>query len=515
MISANLVEKLNEAGLHDNFMSLGRVLGESRWAEYCQDPVCPIEEDGTKYGLAVMLENLNRYLQSLDETTRAVSVGDFQKYAFPLVRAIFPELVANSLVSVQPMLGPTSLVFYLDFVFGTDKGRVRRGDTMFSSIARGPQQPSYTSPQVDEETVTTGNPAGGSFNLSFVPVVPNSVVITDGTQTMRDDGNGNLTGDVTGTPTINYATGSIASLAFAVAPAAGTPITATYSYDMEANPLIPEMDLVLQSSPVVARPHKLRTRWSLEAAFNLRSLHGLEAEVELTSAVGSEIRFEIDREVILDLRRLAGSGSTFWNRDLPSGVSFTEQKLSIIDAFVVSSNLIHKATGRGTATWMLIGENVANVVETLPGFVPTPGLPSGLIKGVYRAGRLNGRWDVFKDPFYPDNDYMMGYKGASFLEAGYVYAPYIPLYTTPTVVLDDFIGRKGLATQYGKKSVNPLFYITGRIGTGSELESEAGLPSGTISSGTPGVAVRTHGSALDLPGITDGRGIFGTKTPVV
>lgn len=508
MISTVLTE--SGQGLGDNFLSIGRYLAEDRWADYCNDPEIPVVEDTTRYGLACLLENLDRFIQNLDETTRATSIGDFQKYAFPLVRAIFPELVANSLVSVQPMLGPTSLIFYLDFVYATNKGSVRRGDTAFSSIARGPSNPSYTSPNIDEESVGTGDGATQAFtaNLSFTPVVPGSVVITDGVSTVTDDGAGGVTGDASA-GSVNYANGAV-SVTFNTAPASGVALTVSYSYDMEANPLLPEMDLVLQSTPVVARPRKLKTKWSLEAAFNLRSLHGLEAEVELTSATGSEIRFEIDREVILDLRKLAGSGSVFWNKDLPSGVSYTEQKLSIVDAFVTGSNLIHKSTGRGTATWLLGGEGVANVVETLPGFVPTPGLPNGLVKGVYRAGRLNGRWDFFKDPFYADSAFLMGYKGQSFLEAGYVYAPYIPLYTTPTIVLDDFIGRKGLATQYGKKSVNPLFYVTGEIGRGAALERTAGVAAGTISSS--GVALLTHGSAKDDLGLATGRGVFGMAT---
>jgi hypothetical protein len=268
------------------------------------------------------------------------------------------------------------------------------------------------------------------------------------------------------------------------------------------------MDLVLNHSPISARPRKLRTNWSLEAAFNLRSLHGLEAEVELTAAVAADIRFEVDREIITDLQRMSGAGSVYWNTD-PSGAagsnyySYTEHKLSIIDAFVTGSNLIHKATGRGRANWIVCGEKVATVVETLPGFVANPGIPTGLTKGAYRCGRLNGMWDIYKDPFYQDDYFLMGYKGASFLEAGYVYAPYIPLYTTPTVVLDDFVARKGLATQYGKKAINSLFYVTGQIGNLAALAAKAGKP-------TAAFANDNFGSATDINGIADGRGVFGS-----
>jgi hypothetical protein len=476
-----LVEQLNSAGVHDNFLSVGNHLATTKWRDICEDREAPVEDPLRRYALAVMLENCDRYIQSLDETTRAVAIGDFQKYALPMVRAIFPELIANDLVSVQPMLGPVSLVFYMDMIYGSSKGKVRKGDTAFSSVGRGPRNPTYSSSQIDEEYVSTGDNTnfgqsgtvlGGT--LSYSPIVPGSIVITDGVQTATDDGNGGFTGDVTG-GTIDYYSGTIANFRFANTPGSNVGITATYSYDMEANADIPQIDMVINHSPISARPRKLRANWSLEASYNLRSLHGLEAEVELTSALGAEIRFEIDQEIIDDLRRMAGSGSVYWTRSIsPANVSFTEHKLSIIDAFVAGSNLIHKQTGRGRATWIVCGENVASVIETLPGFVPNPGMPNGMTKGAYRAGTLNGQWVVIKDPFYDDNSFLMGHKGMSFLEAGYVYAPYIPLYTTPTVVLDDFVARKGLATQYGKKAINPLFYVTGQIGTTAELQQKYG-----------------------------------------
>lgn len=510
-----LVEDMNSSGVHDNFLSVGRHLSETKWRDLCEDVSAPIERDDTRYGLAVMLENTERYIANLDETTRAVAVGDFQKYAMPLVRAIYPELIANEIVSVQPMLGPVSLVFYMDMVYGSNKGSVRRGDTAFSSVARGANNPDYSSPTVDSEQIGTGAAAGAvSVSvLSYLPIVPGTVQFTDGTQVITDDGNGGLVGDVGGTGyTINYESGAITggasnTLTFAQDVANGVSVTCTYQYNTEANSNIPQMDLVLNHSPISARPRKLRTNWSLEAAFNLRSLHGLEAEVELTAAVAADIRFEVDREIINDLQRMAGAGSVYWNTDpgggsSPNYYSYTEHKLSIIDAFVTGSNLIHKATGRGRANWIICGEKVATVVETLPGFVANPGMPNGLTKGAYRCGRLNGMWDIYKDPFYQDDYFVMGYKGASFLEAGYVYAPYIPLYTTPTVVLDDFVARKGLATQYGKKAINSLFYVTGQIGNLSTLAAKAGVPTASFTNDN-------FGSATDINGISDGRGVFG------
>lgn len=471
-----LVEEVSAEGLHDNFLSVGRHLSESKWRDLCEDTQSPVENDATRYGLAVMLENTERFLSSLDETTRAVSVGDFQKYAFPLVRAIYPELIANEIVSVQPMLGPVSLIFYMDMVYGSTKGNISRGDTAFSSVGRGPDNSNYTSSTVEGEALGA---AGGT--LVYGPVVPGTVTLTDGTDTYTDDGNGNLTGG-TSTGAINYDTGAISGL-----DNNSGSYSATYQYDSEANGDIPQLDMVINHSPVTARPRKLRANWSLESAFNLRSLHGLEAEVELTAALAADIRHETDREIIKDLQRIASAGSVAWNTNAPTDavVSYTEHKLSIVDAFATGSNQIHRATGRGRANWILCGQDVATIVETLPGFVANPNQPTGLTKGAYKTGRLNGQWDIYKDPFYPVKKFLMGYKGSSFLESGYVYAPYIPLYTTPTVVLDDFVARKGLATQYGKKAINPLFYVTGEIGAGGSLGSLAATD--TFKTGDRGV----------------------------
>ena len=151
--------RLANNGMHGEMMleqvgRMGDQLSESRmWKPFVED----IGNDFQRRATAIVLENTRRYLEGLDETTKAISIGDFQKYAFPLVRAIFPELVANQLVSVQPMLGPVSQVFYLDFVYGTTKGSVARGQKVFDSIGLGPNNPYYSSPLVEGETIGTGN----------------------------------------------------------------------------------------------------------------------------------------------------------------------------------------------------------------------------------------------------------------------------------------------------------------------------------------------------------------------
>jgi hypothetical protein len=413
---------------------------------------------------ALMLNNTRNYFDSLDETTKLVNIGDFEKYAFPMVRVIFPNLAAHNLSSVQPMLGPVSLVFYMKFLYATTKGTAIAGQ----DIIEHPNQ-YYASEDVDSENRGTGTGAStviGSGTLTFKPVKPGTVVfdtVVSGLPVqITDDGNGHLIGDIGGgTNTIVYATGVVV-IDWVGNVDLGVVVTCSYSYDLEGNvDQVPDIDMQLTSSPVTARTRKLRTRWSLEAAQDLRNLHGLEAEVEQVAAISNELKFEIDREIINGMYGIAINTVTAWSKTPTTYVSYTEHKLSFIDKLTEASNAIFQATQRAVGTWLICGTNVASLIETLPGFVPSP-RPRGT-RAVYKCGVLNGQWDIWKDPNFGANLFMMGYQGDSMWEVGYIFAPYILAFTTATIMLDDFISRKGMASRYGKKSIDGRFFCLGSI----------------------------------------------------
>lgn len=445
----------------------GEQLAESKWKEFVSDL-----KGHDAASTALVLENTAQWMARLDETVRTQNVGNFDRFAFPLIRAVFPNLVSQDLVSVQPMDGPVGLIFYFDILYGSRKGRIRPGTPVFSSLTGHPGDDSYSSPRVEEEAVSTGDGAVQQFtrSLDYTPLLPGTLVLTDGTQVISDDGQGNLVGDIdaTGTNTIDYASGAM-DATFAVAPASGASITVDYEYDNEANQNVPQIDFQLTSAPVTAKSFKLRTNYSLESAQNLRSLHGLSAETELVVALAQELRFEIDRTIIKEVNSFAQATAVSWPLSPASGVSYTEHKLSFVDILIRGSNNIFQVTRRGQPNWMVMGLEVSSVVESLPGFKPSDAMQTP--NGVIFAGTLNGRWRCYKDPYNIDNtasqrNFLIGYKGSTFLEAGFVYAPYIPFYTTPTVVLDDFIARKGMATQWGRRKVNGRFYTRGSV-TGS------------------------------------------------
>ena len=460
-----LYDQEDSLTLYERMLDTGRKLADKKWVRYCEGL-----EGVDRAFTAVLLENTEKFIGRMDETTRILNIGNFDKFAFPLVRAIYPNLITNEIVSVQPMAGPVSLIFYLDFVFGNDKGNIAAGTSAFDSIAGPTDTRFYSSDDVNKEQVAVASSSAGPFasTLAFLPVRRGTVTVTgpDGTSIGNDNGIGVISGTGIASGTVDYDNGSFV-VTFTGAQTG--PVEVSYRYDTEANEAIPQLDLQLTSSPVTARSRKLRARWSLEAAQNLNALHGLDAEAELVGVMAEQVKFEIDREVINDLFNIAVAGSVSFSKTVPAGISFTEHKLSFIDTLIEGSNLIFSATKRGQANFLISSVGASNLIETQPTFVPVPGaLQTPGTTGIIKIGTLNNRWTVYKDPFLgfglaqPDI-FITGYKGQSFLEAGYVYAPYIPLYTTPTVVLDDFIGRKGMATQYGKRVVNPRFYATGKV----------------------------------------------------
>lgn len=411
---------------------------------------------------AIMLENTRHFIDNMSETTKLLNIGDFEKYAFPMVRAVFPNLAAHNLASVQPMLGPISMIFFMKFLYGRSKGSAIQGQDLIENPVE-----SYSSEEIDSEDVGDGDGSTATFTptLSYTPVKPGTLKLSATASAaaleVTDDGNGALVGDVgVGTNTINYVTGAI-NVTFSSAPDSNTDITAQYEYDFEASDTVPDIDLSITGSPVVARTRKMRTRWSLESAQDLRNLHGLEAEVEQVAACANELKFEIDRDVINSMNSIATNSVTAFSRTAPANLSFTEHKLEFVDKLLEASTKIFSSTQRAEGTWIVCGTEVSRLIESLPGFVKSP-RPKGT-RAVYKAGVLNGDWEIWKDPNFAASNYLMGYQGDSMWEVGYVFAPYILGYTTATIALDDFQGRKGMMSRYGKKSVDGRFMCTGSV----------------------------------------------------
>tara|TARA_Y100001938_G_scaffold117939_1_gene162844 strand:+ start:937 stop:2769 length:1833 start_codon:yes stop_codon:yes gene_type:complete len=269
--------------------------------------------------------------------------------------------------------------------------------------------------------------------------------------------------------------------------ASGTPgaITTAGTWHLEANSNtdedgIPEIDIKVESVSVTAVTKKLKAKWSPELAQDLNAYHNLDAEVELTSILSEQIALEIDREILGDLIKGATAGTLYWSRspglfvNRETGVevgatsaspdftgTVSEWYETLIETINDVSARIHKKTLRGGANFVVCSPEVASILEFTAGFrasVTVDQDGAGSI-GAQKAGSLSKKFDVYVDPYFPRNVVLVGRKGSSFLESGFVYAPYVPLQVTPTIFgVEDFVPRKGVMTRYGKKMVRPDMY---------------------------------------------------------
>jgi hypothetical protein len=243
--------------------------------------------------------------------------------------------------------------------------------------------------------------------------------------------------------------------------------------------VIPEIDIKVDSVSITAMTKKLKAKWTPELGQDLNAYHNLDAEVELTSILSEQIALEIDREILNDLVQGSTAGRYYWSRAAGRFVNKTtgqeigaatttpdftgtvsEWYETLVETINDVSAQIHRKTLRGGANFIVVGPEVANVLEFTAGFRAnvTGDADRGTV-GAVQTGALSKKWDVYVDPYFPRNVVLVGRKGNSFLESGYVYAPYVPLQTTPTIFgTEDFVPRKGVMTRYGKKMVRPDMY---------------------------------------------------------
>lgn len=249
--------------------------------------------------------------------------------------------------------------------------------------------------------------------------------------------------------------------------------------DSEAALGIPEINVELRSEPIVAKTRKLKASWTPEYAQDLERFHSLDAESSLVDVLNEYVSMEIDLE-ILDMLIQNAATTEAWSAKVgftlnDAGTAFVaDTSTSSPNAYTQNtwfqtlgtklqklSNKIHQKTMRGGANFLVVSPTVATVLESIPGFASTYDGSDKMnyAMGVQKVGMLSNRYTVYKNPYMLENVILMGYRGTQFLETGAVYAPYIPLMTTPLVYdPDNFTPRRGVMTRYAKKMLRPEFY---------------------------------------------------------
>jgi len=259
---------------------------------------------------------------------------------------------------------------------------------------------------------------------------------------------------------------------FSSSTAINNAFTSTYRIykNLEFEDKIGEVSFDLMSVTVSVTERKLRAQWSPEMAQDVAAFHNIDAEAELTALLSEQVAAEIDREILRDLRKGAAWNLRWdyngWKRLGSSAVPYTQKdwNQTLITAINQISAQIHKSTLRGGANWIVVSSEISAIFDDLEYFHVSNAAPEQdqYNMGIERVGTLAGRYQVYRDPYFPANQVLMGHKGTSLLDTGYIYAPYVPLQLTPTMYNPfNFTPIKGIMTRYAKKIVNNRFY--GRI----------------------------------------------------
>lgn len=404
-----------------------------------------------KIATAMTLENTARQLRVMESmnyggATQPSSIGQYKRFALDMVGTLMPNLIAPEVVSVQAIDNKVGMINILEYQYGSDKGSAAAGQTFASPLGYQGMNPYYTTASVDGEDLKSDTTAQ---KLSYGPVKADTVRIVDKDGALLVE-------------TTDYTiAGDTVTLTSTGAGKSG--LKAYYLYDNETIPVVaPQIKLDIKSLPIEATSRKLSAIWAFDAQYELSKEYGADMQQLLATQAVAEIEQEIDNEITLDLYRIANAGpEVAWSRVQPVGVNQMDHYDSFWSKIVEGSNEIYGATRRARANFMICGLGVDAVVKCMRNFAGSEDMTA---IGPHFIGTLGGQIKVYVNPNYDPNTFVLGYKGPNLMDAGYVYAPYMPVMTTGMLTMaDDFGTREGWATSYGKKAINPRLYVKGRI----------------------------------------------------
>jgi hypothetical protein len=412
---------------------------QTKWQAILEHPDLPEIKDSYKKAVtSVLLENQERSLReersALFEAAPGNNIsaaGGIDKYdpiMIGLVRRAMPNLMAYDICGVQPMTGPTGLIFAMRSMYGTERANVGAGggtarvEALFNEANTG-----YSG------SATSGagnNPVSGTYNTG------------------------------TGTTT---ATGE----------AQGTSGGQAFN----------EMSFSIDKTTVTAKSRALKAEYTVELAQDLKAIHGLDAEAELSNILSQEFMFEINREVVRTIYKVAKPGSpatatagTF-DLDVDSNGRWSVERFKgLLFNIERDANHIAQDTRRGKGNFIVCSADVASALAMSGVLDYAPALSTGLNvddTGNTFAGVLNGRYRVYIDPYSANlgdasQFYMVGYKGASPYDAGMFYCPYVPLQMVRAVDPNSFQPKIGFKTRYGLIA-NP--YVTTTAGGANDADT--------------------------------------------
>ena len=415
---------------------------QEKWEPILEHSDLPKIEDNYKKAVtAVILENqekaLNEDRATLEEAAPLNSTGsgisNWDPILISLVRRAMPNLVAYDICGVQPMTGPTGLIFAMKARYQDDANADRLGQ---SEALFNEARSKFSAGNSDDiDNTADSDPVGDPFDAS-------------GPET--------------------YAGDTVAGMSTAASEALGDGSGSGNHFN--------EMSFTIEKATVTAKSRALKAEYTLELAQDLKAIHGLDAESELANILSSEILAEINREVVRNVNLQAKTGAAdtasagTFNLDVDANGRWSVEKFKgLLFQIERESNVIAKETRRGKGNFILCSSDVASALSMAGVLDYTPALNTNINvddTGNTFAGVLNGRVKVYIDP-YAGVDYMtVGYRGSNPYDAGMFYCPYVPLQMVRAVGENTFQPKIGFKTRYGMVS-NPFVGSTPSDGLAS------------------------------------------------
>jgi hypothetical protein len=354
-------------------------------------------------------------------STNTGAIDTFDPVLISLVRRAMPNLMAYDVCGVQPMTGPTGLIFAMRARYANQTGT----ETFYNEV-------------------NTGHSARGGANGAFGDTGLDSATAVGGA--IGNVGTGPAASNNAGNGAYNFAGGLKTSFAEGLG---------------NAPAVFPEMAFSIEKVTVSAKSRALKAEYSLELAQDLKAIHGLDAETELSNILSSEILAEINREVIRSIvitaKQGASTGTTtagIFDLDTDSNGRWSVEKFKgLMFQVEREANAIAKGTRRGKGNVIICSSDVASALQMAGVLDYAPALNSNNLQiddtGQTFAGVLNGRLRVYIDPYAGSNYMVVGYKGSSAFDAGIFYCPYVPLQMVRAVDPNTFQPKIGFKTRYG------------------------------------------------------------------
>lgn len=429
--------------------------------------------------------------QRLFEATTTEDHISFLGIQLPVISALLPSLVLNDIATVQALDRRIAAVFYMDVRASAARGQLAADEVIHSSKTGYNTKKSakmYAMAGVPREEVR----AGDGTTTSTTGINPGIILLANTIierltaagvyETIATCSSAGVFASVSGTGVTVSGTLD-ASGAYTIT-VSGTDsddtilLTYYYQYDLPEDTYgnktgVPEEDIIISQDTVTAMDFPVRAKYSIGASIDLQKAHGMNLEDELTKYLGTSVKFAIDQkglEYIIDAGSASGAATavTSWNAAIHSGQAWLWHKYEFIDRLIEGSNNIYTKTKRGVANFMVCGNNVARVVQQLVmdgGFKASAQFGKQDPTGPMNIGNVTSvnNMVVIQNPDMGSDSYVLGYKGDNYLRASFIYAPYIPLFATPTLITSDLIAQKGFLSSAGFKVINEGLFCSGAI----------------------------------------------------